>query len=421
MKPLEARFLEVGSQFQDAKGTHKEPALKYYPPTLAFAPNQRIPSAKQRQDGRQGTIDQDPEFIAFLEAETMPVTRPAGIDTGEKTATVKVTSTPLIDDLREKKANKSKAAAAKPAKGHARNGSKDEKAAEKAPAKTEHAAKEAVKALNKQAAQVKAQPAAAQAKAASPARSKKPAGPAQKPVPTAAADATPKAAIVPASPNKRRERGNAEGIKKMLQKDLGLAQKPAQARNTSAKAAAAATAAQSAATAPAPAQQATPAARRAETSSTTTTSPAIAPPPAARPARPPKAITPLPDATKAYLKHANPSQGMTNENILAALATHGELSSVTIDPRKGTAIAVFKDTEGLKKAMEARRVPVAEGAVEVNEYRERPAGNLNSARGSGRGGFRGGRGGRGGAAGAGGAASPSPAPTPAAATPPSNP
>ena len=66
------------------------------------------------------------------------------------------------------------------------------------------------------------------------------------------------------------------------------------------------------------------------------------------------------------------------------------MTNVTIDPRKGTAIAVFKDEEGLKKALEAKKIPVGSGVVEVLEFRDRGAGG-----GGNRGGFRGGRGGRG--------------------------
>ena len=81
---------------------------------------------------------------------------------------------------------------------------------------------------------------------------------------------------------------------------------------------------------------------------------------------------------------------MTEILIQQALAPYGEVANVTIDPRKGTAIAVFKQNEGLKSALEARRVPVANGAVEVLEFRDRvPSGSAP------RGGFRGGRGGRG--------------------------
>lgn len=98
---------------------------------------------------------------------------------------------------------------------------------------------------------------------------------------------------------------------------------------------------------------------------------------------------------------------MTEILIQQALAQFGEMNNVTIDPRKGTAIAVFKTQEGLKKAVEAKKVPVAKGAVEVIEFKDRGGssggGNNNSGGGGGggggRGGFRnrgGGRSGRGG-------------------------
>lgn len=85
---------------------------------------------------------------------------------------------------------------------------------------------------------------------------------------------------------------------------------------------------------------------------------------------------------------------MTEVLIQQALSTYGEMVSVTIDPRKGTAIAVFKQNEGLKKALAAKRVTVANGAVEVLEYRPLPLGAPAT-----RGAFRGGRGGRGGSRG----------------------
>lgn len=75
---------------------------------------------------------------------------------------------------------------------------------------------------------------------------------------------------------------------------------------------------------------------------------------------------------KAYLKHANASQGITEQLIVAALSTFGEVVKVDIDKRKGTALAEFKTPEGLKAAMSKRSIPVAQGAVEVLEFRDRP-------------------------------------------------
>ncbi|KAK4544981.1 hypothetical protein LTR36_003886 [Oleoguttula mirabilis] len=403
VKEFEQRFLDV--VFHDKAGTHKNPDLKHLPPTLGFAPNQRTSlQARQRADNRQGTIDQDPEFIAFLEAETQPVAKASAVEPAEKTEKVGIKSTPLIDDLREKKANKAKAAAPKAdvkkddgKKGHARSTSKDvvvDKTVGKAGLQTkiEQAAKDAAKVLTKQAAaKATAQQQQPSAKAASPARPKKAAqSPRQQnatPVqPVGGAVSTTTTAPSGPAPNRtptgQRQRANAEGIKKMLQKDLGIRPKPAAAAQATAKTPQAA--------APTPPSSA--AATQAQTSTAASTAPKANAAP-----KPTSSSAPTISATKAYLKHANPSQGMTEMLILRSLSEYGECTNVTIDPRKGTAIAVFKDSEGLKKAMDAKRVPVANGAVEVLEFRE--VGPRVGGPTRGRGGFRGGRGGgRGGAA-----------------------
>lgn len=397
VKEFERRFLEIS--FQDKAGTHKNPELKNLQPTLGFAPNQRTPlqQAKQRTDNRQGTIDQDAEFIAFLESETQPITKPPALETlnadkdGEKK---EVKTTPLIEDLRERKANKAKAAAAKAekaekdkkaqaAKGAAKEGgtATTEKESGKA-RKVEQAAKDAAKVLNKQAAAKQQQQTVS--KTASPAKAKKvmqspkqqPAAPASVQAPPAPKSANP-APQRERVPPAQRQRGNTDGIKKMLQKDLGI--KPRAAPSASSSAASASTPAVASPTSPV-------AAATAGTKNTVPVSPnpsAKSPPPSAESKSPP---------VKAYLKHANPSQGMSEILIQQALAQYGEVANVTIDPRKGTAIAVFREPEALKKALEAKRVPVANGAVEVLEFRDRAATGSSQ-----RGGFRGGRGGRGGA------------------------
>ncbi|CAK1357938.1 unnamed protein product [Cercospora beticola] len=427
---FEARFLAV--TFHDKAGTYKNPDVKHLPPTLGFAPNQRTTiNTKLRTDNRQGTIDQDPEFIAFLEAETQPIARPPALDNAnaetEKTEKPAVTSTPLIEALREKKANKAKAAETKAdkkdGKNHTRTESKADAPAEKPTKegknhqpqqqKVEQATKEAVKAVNKQVAskqqqaqQRPASPQQTQQKGNTPARGKKGAQPAQNtkaqngtPSKAAASTTAPAPAATAQTPAQQtpprapRQRGNADGIKKMLQKDLaGIRSKamPAANRNATPNS----TNAQSVPTAPKEQQQ----------------KPAPTPPTA--PKSQPQAKqqgqqqpTPSASTTKAYLKHANPSQGMTEILIQQALSQYGEVTNVTIDPRKGTAIALFKDPEGLKKAFAAKKVPVANGSVEILEWKDRGANN----NGGNRGGFRGGRGGGRGGRGGGAVASPAPA------------
>ncbi|CAK3924226.1 nuclear localization sequence-binding -like [Lecanosticta acicola] len=408
--------------FHDRAGTYRLPELKSLPPTIEFADNQRTPvSVKQRADQRQGTIDQDPEFMAFLEGQTRATEKLAPLDAlgAEKKETEKpeVKSTPLIEALREKKANKAKAAEAKSEKKdgkvHARADSKDA-AVNKKDAKedktsqqqnVQQASKEAVKVLNKQVANKQQQsqqrpdsPQQPQAKNTSPAKSKKaaqsskpqntpPTGPANNKA--SAATTTPQAPASQREPRTRPQRGNAEGIKKMLQKDLGI--KPKQgpaAQNASSKSS------QTAATTPTTPSTpiGTNIGNKTATKQQAPSAPASPAPAATKGQHPPSAPKQQPQtqagisATKAYLKHANPSQGMTEILIQQALSQYGELTNVTIDPRKGTAIALFKDSEGLKNAMEAKHVPVANGKVEVLEFKDR-------ASGGGRGGFRGGRGG----------------------------
>ena len=408
-REFEKRFLDV--VFHDRAGTHRLPDLQHLPPTLGFAPNQRTPLQlpKPRADNRQGTIDQDPEFIAFLEAETQPIARPSAVDapgTEKEADKTPVKSTPLLDDLREKKANKAKAAAAKVEKAEREKKERrtaattttkkeghtgmDKNTGKALPQHIEQVAKDAAKVLNKQAAvrqqaqqqtqQVK--PAAAGAKGRKPAGVQSPKPPHASPAPTP----PPTAAASPASQRAPpRRRGNVEGIKAMLQKDLALKPKPPATSQAAGRA--------PARTAPQPGSAATPSVP----TSTPTPNPARPPPsqPSSRPSSSSSAAvsasSPRPAPVKAYLKHANPSQGMTEILIQQALGAHGGVTNVVIDPRKGTAIAFFQTAEGLQRALQARRVPVANGAVEVHEFRERQPGGP-----AGRGGTMRGRGGRGG-------------------------
>ena len=79
-------------------------------------------------------------------------------------------------------------------------------------------------------------------------------------------------------------------------------------------------------------------------------------------------------STKAYLKHANASQGITEEALRPVLAQFGDLLSLDIDKRKGTAVAEFKSSDGLAAALLKRTISVGQGAVEVLEYRTNPGG-----------------------------------------------
>ncbi|KAG6010884.1 hypothetical protein E4U21_002553 [Claviceps maximensis] len=118
--------------WEDAKATFTNPAL-VGPPVLEFSLYKKIGATKKRTDARQGTIDQDPEFMAFLESLANPAPMRESIDVDDpndiiKTET-KITTTPLVEYLKEKKANKGKdGGAGKNSKsgGRGKGGSKDD-------------------------------------------------------------------------------------------------------------------------------------------------------------------------------------------------------------------------------------------------------------------------------------------------------
>jgi regulator of nonsense transcripts 3 len=185
--------------FQDAAKSFQDPAL-VGPPALEFAPYPKLPGSRRRSDARQGTIDQDPEFKEFLESLTAPITKPAAPE--EEPQKEKVKTTPLIEALREKKANKDKPQGKRSAKEEATDKKLQGRAAKEAASasasadkgrkltKTERekAQKEAVRALNSQASAIK----------------------------DAASSSTDKTNAP------ERKRGNVSIAKSMLQRDLGI-------------------------------------------------------------------------------------------------------------------------------------------------------------------------------------------------------
>ncbi|WEW56983.1 hypothetical protein PRK78_002442 [Emydomyces testavorans] len=383
------------TSFQDARNSSADPAL-LGPPTLEYAPYPRVPGGKVRKDARLGTIDQDPEFIAFLESLTNPVSKPNPEDVVEANKEEKRTITPLIQFLKEKKANRAKEASAppKPAK-PSRSGPKDlkpekvqtkkvlsrtEKAASSAPpekqAKSERAAKVAVKAANKQI--------AAQA-------------PKQKGGKPAATDIQNE--ITPASPEpapeRKRERGNLSAATKILRRDLGLAP-PRRRGEKSVMTTSSGPATNESKPSPAPPsteaaehQQALSATPSKEDTSSKVTTPKVLKKPPTEPAATrsaskapippsgpkkatpasPKPPTPQSTGTQAFLKHANPSQGVTEELLDAGFAKFGKVVKVEIDKKKGFGYVDFAEPEGLQKAIQASPVQIAQSQVVVLERR----------------------------------------------------
>jgi regulator of nonsense transcripts 3 len=476
--------------FHDATKSWQDPAL-VGPPTLEYAPYPKLPGGRRRNDNRQGTIDQDPEFKDFLESLTNPITKPAAAENeGPKE---KVKTTPLIEALREKKANRDKptAKATRQGRGEGKEDTTSEKKILAKPGKENNvnagdknrrpskadkiqATKEAIKILNKEASSSKS------------------------PATAAPADKT------SASPAPERKRGNVALAKSMLQRDLGVGPTPNRRRGTKREvgAAAADTAPQAkeskspedkvkvapvaqpaapstsdknspapkkerptraerrafkanqndkpkdkattsdvkpqtplktpapqilkkpqsaqppaapkgpaasrapptepaaARSSPAPAQ-----AQATQAKAETTPTPLPNPTPRAAPANP----EPAPTSKQAFLKHANPSQGITEPLIEEVMKTFGGIDRVEIDKRKGFAYVDFAEPEGLRKAMAASPIKIAQGAVQVLERKDRglknprfsgpPTGPARGGAPRGNFGPRGGRGGRGGARG----------------------
>ncbi|KAK4140059.1 Smg-4/UPF3 family-domain-containing protein [Dichotomopilus funicola] len=453
--------------WEDAKESYNDPAL-VSSPTVEFAAYKKIPGEKKRVDGRQGTIDQDPEFMAFLEALANPEAHKEAAegeqgleDTGKGD---KTTTTPLVEYLKEKKAARVKeAVAAKNAK-HGRQDSQGtkgknavalpeepkkrsresraekEKASEKAPERP----RESVKILTKKAA------AAAEA-AAEAAKATK----------AAAAQATPSASST--SPAENREplpksrRAGIAAAARILQRDLGLSPGNAhrKARQEAAKADLEAKAAaapkeitnQQTPTASEPANVAEPIAENppaktqpatssrsrnrkrgaggdagkaeagpngsaveapAQTpakapitvlkkdtqqktptdspstpsqvgASKTAASASAAAPPATKPAsqkqvgcskKAPAPASPSSGATRAFIKHANHSQGVTEPLLREALRTYGAVTNVEIDRKKGFAYVDFAEHAGLVQAMAASPIAVAQATVQVLERKD---------------------------------------------------
>ncbi len=369
--------------FQDAKNTSKDACL-LGPPSLEFAPYGRVPGSRVRKDGRQGTIDQDPEFIDFLQSLTVPVTRSNANGEGAEgtdTKPAKVTTTPLVEYLKEKKANKSKeGAASKPAKAQGKTEAKEAKAektdakkvsvvkkeAQRSPekGKVEKATQDAVKAVNKSVAALR--------------------GKSEPSEPSSSTTKTPAATVTPVK--RERERGSASAAAKILQRDLGLTLARGDRRTSRAatqserKAVPESTPNQSPDKAPesttstAPAQPNTsspsvpiapPTGPRISKTPVQTSQPVIrsVSVPSARPSRPPP--SPSPSAKSAFLKHANFSQGVTEELLHTAFSTFGAMTLCEIDRKKGFGYVDFEDAESLKKAMFASPVKVGDKGGQV--------------------------------------------------------
>lgn len=411
--PLSDRVRQ--SSFQDASHTSNDPVL-LGPPTLEFAAYAKTPGSRVRKDARQGTIDQDPEFIAFLESLTQPITKPATVDSiepDEKKAAV--VTTPLVQFIKDKKASKAKESAASKSSKRSEKESKQEKVqAKKLLQRPDKKLPPGPPSDEKPKGEKPGKESGKAAKAAAGGTSTKGGKP--------STSGTTKETTSAAASERKRERGSVAAAAKILQRDLGLSQAaPARRRG---KGAANETGAiknessrESSVPAPeggkkdTPAKPAKPAKNAASSTrakdkdggespssraSSTATPTANAPAPSTKSAKGAKskaASSPTPTATQAFLKHANASQGVTEALLEAAFTPFGTVTRVEIDKKKGFGYVDFAEPEGLQKAMAASPVSVAQSQVVVLERKANPGGE--KSRKGGGGGSGGGGGGRG--------------------------
>jgi regulator of nonsense transcripts 3 len=443
LNPLAEKVRQT--EFKDAKSTGRDTSLTG-PPAVEFAPSNKIPQNRKRKDARQGTIDQDPEFIAFLEGLTNPIQKPPADLEGPLQKEEKIKTTPLIEHIREKKAARDKPtstkATLKGGRGETREGSKDRRKGKegiaaspeksKRLAKADRLAKEAVEVSNRQAsaqsssqAPEKAPPSATtrlerrrdrgaplnlaakiqrdlgivpaagrrggkREKSATPEPPSSSTAEGSVPKENATSTTTPPSTSSSKPPRAPRHRVLATQKKaaalaentKPDQSSLGDGIKP--------KAPAAITASPTILKKPNTSQQKLPV-------SAPQPSKSLATPPPASPALKPNDVeepttnaTPSTSGHRAFLKHANPSQGITEVLIEDALSKFGAITHVEIDKRKGFAYVDFAKADSLQTAVKAGKVDVAKGAVQILKFHDKSPKPTTAA--GIRGGYRGGGG-----------------------------
>ncbi|KAM4060090.1 smg-4/UPF3 family protein [Hirsutella rhossiliensis] len=403
--------------WEDAKSTFTSPSL-IGPPSFEFSTYKKIPGNRRRTDPRQGTIDQDQEFMAFLEGLANPVPLRESIDVEDADEAAKedtkITTTPLVEFLKEKKANKAKEGGsgknAKSVSAKGKGGSKEEDSSKKRSKepkadKSDKPAREPVKILMKKASTE--QPAEAPRNAVS------------------------HAAAANASDAPKSRRAGIAAAARILQRDLGLSPGSAhrRARHDAAKAEGDTKPPTKEPTASPPkgrskspvAAKSQPAGRRARSGKATAEKsksadnnaapPAAVNPPVilkkkgddeapqtsadARPATAKSAAngkpTPAPSANatrgggsgnKSAASQKRGPAGATEAALRQALDVFGAITLVEVDKRKGFAYVDFAEHDGLVKAINASPVQVAQTAVQVLERKDKKPAAASSAAGA---------------------------------------
>ena len=390
IQTLSAKVQET--KFLDSKGSHSDPALAG-PPVVEYSSFNRAPTHKPRKDARQGTIDTDPEYQDFLESLTNPVTKAPPMDTSsdEKNQAEEPKVTPLIQYLRDKKANKVKepTTPAKVIKSRERKENKETQASEKKIVAKN--TKDGPKSDKRGSVKVE-KPSRENRKLttqSTPSSSSKTDSSTTATPASSSSQGSQNSATPAPKPERKRERGSASAAAKILQRDLGLVaggpgRKKKEAASTASSNATPSSAAKSATPVQPPKPMVVLPPRQPAATTTTVASPtepvtptASKPPgkgPNASKGRVPKAKAAAPaapaaasTATRAFLKHANPSQGITEPLLEEAFTAYGAVTKVEIDKKKGFAYIDFTDNASLQKAIAASPVTVAQGQVVVLE------------------------------------------------------
>lgn len=418
--------------WEDAKNSFASPAL-VGPPSLELSAYKKVPSNKKRTDARQGTIDQDPEFMAFLEGLANPAPLRDGTDMEDgddaNKGEAKVTTTPLVEYLKEKKANKAKDASSGKKRGEGKNkSSKDDDTSKKKgresraerSEKTERGSKTTVKILTKKAATEQAADAAKNAaKAINVAISQEAPKSRRAGIATAARILQRDLGLSPGSAHRRARQDAAKAEAKAKEANGGdetpdTTGEPIIAQEVKAKGNAA-TAGKSQSGRKgrdnrsgdkAPATTETSAVqptamkppvilkKKADGQANSSSSPTVPSTgssgqanvstkgTAEKNSKPvasnskatqtqKKTQSVSAGATKAFVKHAVHSQGVTEAALRQALEPLGAITAIEMDKRKGFAYVDFSDHEGLVKAMGASPLSVAQGSVQILERKDK--------------------------------------------------
>ncbi|KAJ5690862.1 hypothetical protein N7462_005254 [Penicillium macrosclerotiorum] len=363
------------ASFQDARNTTHDPVL-LGPPSLEFAPYAKTPGSRVRKDARQGTIDQDPDFIAFLESLTQPIAKPTTVDLLEPEEKKEaVVMTPLVQFIKDKKASKAKESGFSKSSKRAEKESKQEKVQAKKllqrPDKESASGSASERKGKGEKTSKESSKASKQASGTTTTKSGKGSG-------TNTAKDTPSTM----ASERKRERGNVTAAAKILQRDLGLTTSGGRRRGKGG--------ANDTGSPKNESPHESPGWRRFSITSLASSQHHVVAGDIQPPAKSSKnaknktaAASATPTATQAFLKHANPSQGVTEALLETAFAAFGAVTKVEIDKKKGFGYVDFAEPDGLQKAMAASPVSVAQSQVVVLERKANPGGEKSKKGGRG--------------------------------------